>query len=64
MTDREPEQVAVMVAQALAGLVGPGGRRALFIEEVDGQPTHESRLAPALREVGFLSTNHGYLKRL
>ena len=62
--DREPADVAAEVARALAAQVGPGGRRALFVREVNGVPAQQTRMAAALQAAGFTFGPHGYMKRL
>ena len=62
--ERDPELVRREIARVLAAEVGPGKRRAILIEEADSQPVHESPMAPALLNSGFIRTNQGYLKRL
>ncbi len=61
--ERDPAVVRRAIAAALAREVGPGGRKALLIEEVDGAPCGESTLAPALLAAGFLPTPRGLLRR-
>ena len=51
------------VAQALAGVVTSGIRRALLITEVDGVPPGQSVLAAALRTAGFREGTHGWQSR-
>jgi ATP-dependent Lhr-like helicase len=62
--ERQAEEVWAEIARVLAAEVAPGKRRAFFVEEVDGKPTADSAIAPALLEAGFIRTSHGYLKRL
>jgi ATP-dependent Lhr-like helicase len=62
--ERDPEEIAYQIACTLAAEVRPGGRRAVWVEEVDGRPTVDSPLAPALIEAGFMRTSKGYLRRL
>jgi ATP-dependent Lhr-like helicase len=62
--EREPSAVRREIAQAIAAEVAPGKRRAILIEEVDGQRAHDSPMAETLHESGFLRTSQGYLKRL
>ncbi len=62
--ERDPEEVAYHVACTLAAEVRPGGRRAVWIEEVDGRPTVETPMAQALIDAGFVRTSKGYLKRI
>jgi ATP-dependent helicase Lhr and Lhr-like helicase len=64
VAEREPHEVAAEVAWVLAAQVGPGGRRAIFIKEVDGHPAQETLMAAALAEAGFTFGLHGYMKRL
>jgi ATP-dependent Lhr-like helicase len=51
------------VAKALAKLVDEGRTRVVVISTIDGLPAARSPLAPALRDVGFVETIHGYAKR-
>jgi ATP-dependent helicase Lhr and Lhr-like helicase len=62
--DREPAEVAREIARVLAAQVGLGGRRAVFVKEVDGQPAQDSPMANALAEAGFTFGLHGYMKRV
>jgi ATP-dependent Lhr-like helicase len=62
--DRSPREVAAEMARVLADQVGRGGRRALFVKEVNGRPAQETVLGPALLEAGFTFGPHGYMKRL
>ena len=62
--ERDPGEVACEIARALGDLVTSLRRRAIYIEEVDGQPPQDTRLGPALLEAGFKSTSQGFLKRL
>ena len=62
--ERDADDVAYEIARVLAAEVAPGKRRALFVTEVNGQRTHESPLASALLDAGFVRTVHGYLKRV
>jgi ATP-dependent Lhr-like helicase len=62
--DRSPREVAAEMARVLAEQVGRGGRRAVFVKEVNGQPAQESVLGSALVEAGFTFGPHGYMKRL
>jgi len=62
--DRSPREVADVVARGLADQVGRGGRRAVFVKEVNGRPAQESVLGPALLEAGFTFGPHGYMRRL
>jgi ATP-dependent Lhr-like helicase len=61
--DRDPDEVAYAVAEALAGQVRPGGRRAVFVTEVNGKPAQETPLGPALLQAGFTFGPRGYMKR-
>jgi ATP-dependent Lhr-like helicase len=62
----EPEsgEAAAAVADALAGLVESGRRRALLVAKVDGDDPGRSPLAPFLRAAGFLPGSRGFLKRM
>lgn len=51
------------LAAALAELVEDGGRRTLFITEVDGVPPERSALAPHLQALGFSVQSRGLVKR-
>ena len=51
------------LAMALAAEVRVGVRRALLIEQVDGGPVGASPLADPLREVGFVESARGFLRR-
>lgn len=62
--DRSPREVAAEMARVLADQVGRGGRRAVFVKEVNGQPAQDSVLGAALVEAGFTFGPHGYMKRL
>nr|WP_272427589.1 DEAD/DEAH box helicase [Polyangium jinanense] len=61
----EPERTAESraLARALADLVDEGRARIVLIATVDGEPTARSPLADALKEVGFVATSQGFLKR-
>jgi ATP-dependent helicase Lhr and Lhr-like helicase len=61
----DPERGAEIRAlcRALAGLVDEGRARVVLMATVDGEPTERSPLADALREVGFVATSHGFLRR-
>lgn len=61
----EPERghAARRLAEALARRVEVGGRRALFIAEVDGAPPERSELAPHLEAVGFSVGRRGVVRR-
>jgi ATP-dependent Lhr-like helicase len=65
LPDAEPERTAWArgTANALASLVTEGGRRALLISEVNGEPVKRSALAPFLAEAGFVPTGMGYQLR-
>ncbi|HEY3329198.1 MAG TPA: DEAD/DEAH box helicase [Capsulimonadaceae bacterium] len=63
ITDRDPSEVAYEVAARLAAEVASGRRRSLYVQEVDGKPANESRMASAFVEAGFARDNRGYLKR-
>jgi ATP-dependent Lhr-like helicase len=62
--ERDPDEIAAEIARALAEQVRPGGRRAIFVREVDGLPVKETPLAAALAQAGFTYGLHGYMKRL
>ena len=51
------------LAQALAGQVDQGRRKAFLIERVDGEDVAASPLAPFLKQAGFTAGIKGYLKR-
>ncbi len=51
-----------LLARALLGLLSRG-RRAILLEEVDGEPATRSGLAAALRDVGFSASSQGLLAR-
>ncbi len=51
------------LAEALAGLVQSGQRKALLISRVDGGDVNASTLAPALKSAGFTAGIKGYLRR-
>ena len=61
---RSPDDVAYEIARILAEEVTSGRRRAVYIQEVDGQPAQETPMAGALLEAGFHHSAHGYLKRI
>ncbi|HZX95710.1 MAG TPA: DEAD/DEAH box helicase, partial [Myxococcales bacterium] len=65
LPDDEPDRgrCARALAQALAGLVDSGRRKALLIARVDGQEVNASPLAPELKAAGFTPGIRGYLKR-
>jgi len=62
--ERTAAEVAAEVAHVLAAQVRPGGRRAVFVKEVNGRLAQETPLGPALLEAGFTFGPHGYMKRL
>jgi ATP-dependent Lhr-like helicase len=62
--DRDAEDTAVAVAEALARQIRPGGRRAVFVTEVNGKPAQETLMGPALLHAGFTFGPRGYMKRL
>jgi ATP-dependent Lhr-like helicase len=51
------------LANALAGLVESGERRALLLSTIDGAPANKSPLGPALAEAGFTPSAEGWLRR-
>ncbi|HEV7920992.1 MAG TPA: DEAD/DEAH box helicase [Thermoanaerobaculia bacterium] len=51
------------IANALAGIVSNGTRRALLITEINDEPASRSALAPFLVEAGFAATGLGYQMR-
>lgn len=61
----EPERSAERraLARALADLVDEGRSRVVLIATVDGEPTARSPLVDVLKEVGFVATTQGFLKR-
>jgi ATP-dependent Lhr-like helicase len=61
--DPERQKAAAAVAEALAGLVEGGRRRALLVSRVDGGDPAQSPLGPALAARGFTPGSRGYLKR-
>ena len=65
LPEEEPAKghCARALAQALAGLVDSGRRKALLIARVDGEDVNASALAPALKAAGFTAGIKGYLKR-
>ena len=60
--DRSVAEVTRAVARLLAREADESGR-AVVIEEADGGPVHETPIALALVEEGFLATPSGYLRR-
>jgi ATP-dependent Lhr-like helicase len=56
-------QAARALAQALAGLVDQGRRKALLIELVDGAPVDSSPMSAPFKLAGFSPGLKGYLKR-
>ena len=62
--DHDPDDVRRALAEALAAEVRPGGRRAVFVREVNGVPAQDTPLARALLEAGFTFGPHGYMRRL
>jgi ATP-dependent Lhr-like helicase len=65
LPENEPSRTSVAreIAGALAGLVATGGRPALLIAEINGQPAAKSPLASVLAEAGFTPGSSGYLMR-
>jgi ATP-dependent Lhr-like helicase len=65
LPEREPERSLVgrAVAEALAGLVREGRRRAVLVDRVDGVEAQDSALAPHLLAAGFVRGSRGWLKR-
>ncbi|HVR38476.1 MAG TPA: crosslink repair DNA glycosylase YcaQ family protein [Thermoanaerobaculia bacterium] len=65
LPEDEPSRgmVARAIATALASIVTSGKRRALLINEIDGEPAKRSAIAPYLSELGFVSTGMGYQMR-
>ncbi len=59
----EREDCARALAEALGRLAHRGGRRALLVGKIDGEPADASALAPALEAEGFGSSRRGFLKR-
>ncbi|MEM1023273.1 MAG: DEAD/DEAH box helicase [Myxococcota bacterium] len=59
----EREDAARALAEALGRLAHRGGRRALLVGKIDGQPADGSPLAPALEAEGFGASRQGFLKR-
>ena len=61
----EPERThaAESIAITLSQLVSSGKRRAVFLTTIDGEPAEESAIAIHLRDVGFVQTSRGFLKR-
>jgi ATP-dependent Lhr-like helicase len=61
----EPEHgaAAEALAGALADLAHRGGRRALLVSKIDGEPADASPLARHLERAGFGSSSGGWLKR-
>jgi ATP-dependent Lhr-like helicase len=64
LPDRSPDEVAAELVRVLAEQVRVGGRRALFVREVNGVPAQDTPLGPALIEAGFTFGPQGYMKRL
>jgi ATP-dependent Lhr-like helicase len=56
-------RAARALAQALAGLVDSGQRRALLIERVDGEDVASSPMSAHFKSAGFTAGARGYLKR-
>jgi len=65
LPDQEPArtEAARAIARALAHQVDEGGRRALMVAKIDGEPPRHSALSAHLVEVGFSPSAQGYLKR-
>jgi ATP-dependent helicase Lhr and Lhr-like helicase len=65
LPDDEPDQsrAARSVAHALAARSEDGGRRAVWVSEIDGTSPAESFMAPFLEEAGFGASSRGFLKR-
>jgi ATP-dependent helicase Lhr and Lhr-like helicase len=51
------------LAEALAGLAGARGRRALLLSTIDGAPAEKSALGKALQNAGFGVTRDGWIHR-
>jgi ATP-dependent Lhr-like helicase len=51
------------LAEALAGLSGAPGRRALLLSTIDGAPADKSPLGKALQSAGFVITRDGWIRR-
>ena len=60
--ERASAEVALEIARALAGEVG-GRKRAVLIEEVNGQHPRDTPMAAAFIEEGYVASSQGYLKR-
>jgi ATP-dependent Lhr-like helicase len=56
-------QASTALAEALAGLVETGERRALLLTTIDGEPSANSALSAALHEAGFRVSHEGWLRR-
>ena len=51
------------LANSLAELVEAGGRRALLLTTIDGEPAAKSALSPWLHDAGFRVGREGWLRR-
>jgi ATP-dependent Lhr-like helicase len=56
-------EAAAALANALAGLVIAGTRRALLLVTIDGRPASESALGEALADAGFGASREGWQRR-
>jgi ATP-dependent Lhr-like helicase len=65
LPDDEAERAQVVrgLAEALARSLDDGERRAVFVEEVDGEPAQLSPLARALADLGFRPSGKGLMLR-
>ena len=65
LPDVDPERSVARraLATAVSDSVGRGGRKALLIDEIDGEPAERSAFCSALVEVGFTATSKGCFKR-
>ena len=62
-SDPERATFGRALAEALAGLVGAGGRRALVLQSIDGGAARASSFAPILQHAGFQIVGDGLVKR-
>ena len=61
-TNRAPGASTAALANALAGLVESGERRALLLVTIDGGAAPKSALGTALYEAGFRASSEGWLR--
>ena len=62
-TEFDAESKVDALTQALKGIVDGHARRALVIQEIDGQPSLESSYRMAFERAGFVKTSDGFFYR-